>query len=222
MNAGFSIPATRDLVQDGPELRGVGARPGAVDDRVRRAEHAEQRAPAATVLVGALDQARDLDQLDQHAADPRERGNRAQGRERVVAGPDLDLGQRLEDRRLADVGRADERDLGRPLAADGDRVAVHGGRSRPRLLDLRQQRLAEVRVRTVLVVGQLGEQRVDLADAFPAFLADQPALGHLCERAVRHGHRPSPSTPREARPREPRADGAAGPASDPAPSSDAG
>ena len=53
--------------------RGVGAGPGAVDDRVGRAEDAEQRPAAAAVLGRALDQPRDLDELDEHAADPGQR-----------------------------------------------------------------------------------------------------------------------------------------------------
>ena len=64
------------------------------------------------------------------------------------------------------------------------------------VLDLGQQRLAQVRVRTVLVVGQLREQRVDLADPLPAFLAYESSLRHLGERAMRHRHRPSPSITR--------------------------
>ena len=124
MNAGFSIPASGDLVEDHAELARVAAGSRAVDDRVGGAQHAEQRPAAAAVLVRALDQARDLDQLDEHAADPRQRGHRPERGERVVAGPDLDLRQRLEQRRLADVGRPDQRDLRGALAAHGDRVAV--------------------------------------------------------------------------------------------------
>jgi hypothetical protein len=101
--------------------------------------NAEQCAAAATVLGCALDQAGDLDELHEHAADPRQGGDRAQGGERVVAGLDLDLGQRLQQRRLADIRRSDEADLGRPLAADGDRIAVDRIRANARLLDLREQ-----------------------------------------------------------------------------------
>ena len=107
----------------------------AVDDRIGRAQHAEQR-PAATAVVGrTLDEPGDLDQLHQHAADARQRRHRPQRRERVVAGLDLDLRQRLQERRLAHVGRPHKGDLGRPFAAHRDRVAMHGaapGRACPR------------------------------------------------------------------------------------------
>ena len=55
------------------KLAGIGVGPGAVDDRVGGAEHAEQRPSPAAVLGRTLDEARDLDQLDEHAADPRQR-----------------------------------------------------------------------------------------------------------------------------------------------------
>jgi len=61
------------------------------DDRVRVPKHAEQRAAAATVLVRALDQAGDLDELDEHAADPSQCRDRAKRRERIVAGLDPDV-----------------------------------------------------------------------------------------------------------------------------------
>ena len=173
-NAGLSMPAAATSARDDRELGRIGARAGAVDDRVGRAQDAEQRPAAAAVLGRALDQPRDLDELDEDAADPGQRRDRAQRRERVVAGLDLDLGQGLEERRLADVRRADQRDLGGALAADGDRVAVDGARADARVLDLGEQRLAQVRVRPVLVVGQLGEQRADLAD---------PLLDPLCRPA---------------------------------------
>ena len=186
--AGFSMPARATSAQDRPELLGIGVGPGAVDDRVGGAEDAEQRPSATAVLVRALDEPRDLDELDEHAADPGERRDRPERRERVVAGLDLDLGQRLEDRRLADVRRPDQRDLGRALAPHGDRVAVDGVRPHARLLDLRGQPLAEVRVRAVLVVGQLREQRVDLADPLPAFFSYEPSLRQLGEGSMRHRH----------------------------------
>ena len=130
------MPASVDLGANGPKLVGVGVGARAVDDRVGRAKDAEQRPAAAAVVVGAFDQPGDLDELDEDAADPGQRRDRAERRERVVAGLDLDLGQRLEDRRLADIGRPDEGDLGRALAADLDRVAVDGVRPDARLLDL--------------------------------------------------------------------------------------
>src|SRR4029077_10621322 len=105
----------------------------AVDDRVRATEDAEQRAAAAAVLVRAPDQARALAQLDEAAADPRQRRHRPRGRERVLAGLDLDRRQRLQERRLAGVRRADERDLRRALPAHGDRVAVEDTAARSRL-----------------------------------------------------------------------------------------
>ena len=78
-------------------------------------------------------------------------------------------------------------------AAPSRRTAIESRwtarRAGPRVLDLRQQGLAEVRVRPVPVVGQLREQRADLADPLPPLLADQPALRHLRERAMRHRHR---------------------------------
>ena len=156
--AGFSIPAERDLVDHGPQLGRVAAGPAAVDDRVGRPQDAEQRPAAAAVLGRAADEPGDLDELDEHAADPGQGGDGTQRRERVVAGLDLDLGERLQDRRLADVRRADERDLGRALAPNGDRIAMDGARADPRVLDLREQRLAQVRVRTVPIIGQLASR----------------------------------------------------------------
>ena len=88
----------RDLGQDRRELVGIGVGPGAVDDRVGRAEDTEQRPSATPVVGGALDEPRDLDKLDEDAPDPGERRDRPQRRERVVARLDLDLGKRLEDR----------------------------------------------------------------------------------------------------------------------------
>ena len=178
-----------DLGEDGLELGRIAARAAAVDDRVDRAQDAEQRPAAAPIVRGAADQARDLDQLDEHAADPGQRRHRPERGERVVAGLDLDLGQRLEQRRLADVGRPDERDLRRALAPDGDRIAVDGARADAGVLDLGQQPLAQVRVWPVLVVRQLGQERVDLADPLPSLLARQSSLRHLGERAMRHRHR---------------------------------
>src|SRR6185295_13523424 len=89
---GLLDPGDGDLVEDGPQLAGIAVGAGAVHDGVGGAEHAEQRPAAAAVLVGALDQPRDLDQLDQHAADPGQGRHRTERGEGVVAGPDLDLG----------------------------------------------------------------------------------------------------------------------------------
>ena len=131
----------------------------------------------------------DLDELDEDAADPGEGRHRAERRERVVAGLDLDLRQGLQERRLADVRRPDERDLGGALAAHGDRIAMDRVRPDARVLDLGQEPLAQVGVRTVLVVGQLGEQGVDLADPLATLFARQSPLRHLGEGAMRHRHR---------------------------------
>src|SRR4029079_10048221 len=99
--------------------------------------------------------------------------------ERVVAGLDLDVGQRLQDRGLADIRRPDQRDLGRALAADGDGIAMDRARPDARVLDLREQGSAKVRVRTVAIVGQLGQEGADLADPLPTFLPDEPTLRDL-------------------------------------------
>ena len=162
-------------------------------DRVGRPEHAKERPAAAAIVRRPFEQPRDLDQLDGHALDPGQRRDRSQGRERIVAGPDGDRRERLEDRRLADVGRADERDLGRALPAHGDRVTVHGSRADLRRVDLGEQRLAQVRVWPVAVVRQLCQERPYLADPLPTFLAHEAAPSHLGERAMRHRHRHTPS-----------------------------
>ena len=156
--------------------------------RPRTAEDAEQRPTAAAVLVRALDQPRDLHELDEHAADPGERGHRAERRERVVARPDLDLRERLEQRRLAHVGRSDEGDLRGALAAHGDRIAMDRARADARLLDLPEEPLAQVRVRPVAVVRQLVEQRPHLADPLPTLLAHEAPSGDLGEGPMRHRH----------------------------------
>src|SRR5437763_1649003 len=80
---------------------------------------------AGPVLGGPLDQARDLHELDEHAAEARRRGDGPRRGERIVAGADLDRGESLQERRLARVRRPDEGDLRRPLAPHGDRVAMH-------------------------------------------------------------------------------------------------
>ena len=86
----------------------------AENDPVRAAQDAEQRAPAAPVLGGPFDQTRDLDELEEHAANPCERWDGPRRRERVVAGFDLDVRERLEQRRLARVG---------PRSSHGARLA---------------------------------------------------------------------------------------------------
>jgi hypothetical protein len=83
---GFSIPALSSSAR-------TARRPASVlaeHDRVRAAQDAEQRPPAAAIVRGALDQARDLDELHRHAADPRHCRHRPRRREGVVAGSDLD------------------------------------------------------------------------------------------------------------------------------------
>jgi len=94
-------------------------------DGVRSAQDAEQRAAAATVLVRALDQSGDLDQLHEDAAYARQRRHRPRGRERVVTSLDLHVRERLQQRRLAGIRRSHERDLSGSFAPHGDRVAVH-------------------------------------------------------------------------------------------------
>ena len=128
-----------DLGADDLELCRVGIGARAVDDPIGRAQDAEQRPTAAAILRGAFDEPRDLDELQQDAADPGQRRDRPERRERVVPGLDLDLGECLEQRGLADVGRSDERDLCGTLAADRDRVAVDGTRPDARVLDLGEQ-----------------------------------------------------------------------------------
>ena len=157
--------------------------------RVGAAQHSQQRAAAAAVLVCALDQARDLHQLNEHAAQPRQRRHRLERRERVVACLDLDRRQRLEQRRLARVRRADERDLRHALPAHRDRVAVHDLLADARCLDLRVHPLADVRVRPVPVAGQLREDLPELPDPLGVVLADEPPLDELHLRAMRHWHR---------------------------------
>ncbi len=165
------------------------ARRVAEHDRVRVPEDAEQCAPSAPVLVRAFDQAGDLDELNEDAADAGEGGNGSRRREGVVARLDLDRRQRLEQRRLPRVRRADQRDLRCALAPDGDRVAVDDLRPRAGLLELTVEPLAEVRVGAAAVVRQLREQPVDDARALASFLPDQPPLGDLGKRPVGHGHR---------------------------------
>ena len=131
----------------------------AKEDCISATEHAEERPCAAATRGRALDQAWDLDQLHEHAANPSQRRHRPRRRERVGAGLDLDVGQRLEQRRLAGVRWPDERDLRGTLPPDGDRVAVGYAFLHPRVLELRLDPLADVGVRAVLVPRQLGEDR---------------------------------------------------------------
>ena len=192
--AGLSMPAAP------PRRRTVASSPGsaparrAVDDRIGRAKDAEQRPATAAIVGGALDQPRDLDELDEDAADPRQRRNRAERRERVVAGLDLDLGQRLEERRLPDVRRPDEGDLGRAFAPDRDRIAVDGARPDAGVLDLGRAATC-AGPRTVRSGSRAApRERLDLADPLAAFFSCQSTLRHLGEGPMRHRHRHLPST----------------------------
>ena len=90
-------PGGGDLVPDRLQLL-EGAVAGVTEeDRVRVPEHAEQRAAAAAILGGSLDQAGDLDELDEHAAEARRRRDRPRRGERIVAGADLDRRERLQE-----------------------------------------------------------------------------------------------------------------------------
>ena len=129
-NAGLSIPAAATSARTASSSVTSPVRANAVHDRVGATEHAEQRPATATVVRGALDEPRDLHELDKDAPDPGQRRHRAERRERVVAGLDLDLGQRLEKRRLPDVRRPHEA-IGRRLHA-GPRSNRGGRRSRER------------------------------------------------------------------------------------------
>ena len=186
-------PGRRHLGADDGDVARVAVGPGAVDDRVGQPEDPEERPSAAAILGRALDEARDLDELDEDAADPGQGRHRAKGREGVVARLDLDLGQGLEERRFADVRRPDERDLGGAFAPNGDRITVDRAGADAGVLDLGQERLAEVGVRPVPVVRKLRQEGPDLADPVAPLLADQPALDDLGERPMRHRHGRSPS-----------------------------
>ena len=135
------------------QLVRVGRGVVAEDDGVGAAQHAEQRAAAAPVFACACDEPRNLDQLHEHAADARQCRHRPRGRERVVARLDLNVGQRLQQRGLPRVRRADERDLGGALAPHRDRVAVDDTRASARFLELRVHPLADVRVRAAPIAG---------------------------------------------------------------------
>jgi len=125
----------------------------APEDRIGVAKDTEQRATAAAIAGGALDQARDLDQLDEHAAEAGRRRDRPRRRERVVAGADLDCRQRLQKRRLSRVRRPGERDLGGALAPHGERVTVDDSLAGTRRRQLALDPLAQVAVRAVAVAG---------------------------------------------------------------------
>jgi len=60
-------------------------------DSVGATQHAEQCPTPAPALGGTLDQPGNLDELDEHAAQSRQRRDRPCGREGVVPGLDLDL-----------------------------------------------------------------------------------------------------------------------------------
>jgi hypothetical protein len=162
-------------------------------DGVGTPKNAEKGSTAAAALGGPFDQAGDLDELDQHPFDSRQRRNRPRRREGVVAGLDLDVGESLQERRLARVRRPDERDLRRPFTTDRDRITVDDPRPRSRRLQLGVHPLANVGVRAAPVVRKAREDRAQLADPLGAFLADEAALDHLHLRAMRHGHRDTPS-----------------------------
>src|SRR5262249_8867560 len=150
--------------------------------------NAEQRLAAAAILGGTRDQAGDLDQLHAAVVDVGDRGRRPRGRERVVAGFDLDARQRLQKRRLAGVRRADERHLRDTVGADGERVVVERLLAYARLLDLRVDPLAQVGVGAVLVLGQVPEGYAQLLDSLAALLADEATLDHLLGDTMRNGH----------------------------------
>ena len=159
------------------------------EDRVGVPQHAEQRAAAAAVVGGPLDQAGDLHELDEHAAEPRRRRDGPRRGERVVAGADLDRRESLQQRGLARVRRPDERDLRRALAPHGDRVAMHDLLARARRRQLALDPLPQVGVRAVPVAGQVGEDRAKLADPFGTVLAHEAALDQLLLGAMWHRHR---------------------------------
>src|SRR5207245_2380357 len=119
-----------------------------VDDRRRRTKRKRLRLVVAGTSQEHADQPGAVpDRLPEHVADACERWDGPRRRERVVAGFDLDVRERLEQRRLARVGRSDERDLRSAFTLDRDRVAVHDSRTCSRLLELRLHPLTEIRVR---------------------------------------------------------------------------
>jgi hypothetical protein len=90
-------PGRGDLVADDLELLDGAVAGVAPEDRVRVAEDTEQRPAASAIFGRSLDQARNLDELDEHAAEAGSRRYRTRGGERVVAGADLDRRQRLQE-----------------------------------------------------------------------------------------------------------------------------
>ena len=146
------------------------------------------RAPPPT-LGRSPDQAWDLDELHEHAADACQCRHRPRRCEGVVACLDLDVGERLQERGLARIRRADERDLCRAFAPHRDRVAMDDTLPRSRLLELTLDPLADVGVRAVPVARELAEDRAELANALCSLPADESALDDLHLRAMWHGHR---------------------------------
>ena len=65
---------------------------------------------------------------------------------------------------------------------------MNGVRANSGVLDLGKEGLAQVRIRTVAVVRELGEERADLADPVAPLLSDEAPLRDLGKRAMRHGH----------------------------------
>ena len=65
---------------------------------------------------------------------------------------------------------------------------MHRAGADTRVLDLRHEPFAQVRVGTVAVIGQFVEERPDLADPLPTLLADQSTFRHLRKRPMRHRH----------------------------------
>ena len=67
----------------------------AIDDGISAAQNSEKGTSPATVLMSALDQARNFDQLYEDALDARQGRNRTQGSEGVITDLNLDVGQRV-------------------------------------------------------------------------------------------------------------------------------
>ena len=145
-NAGFSMPAIATSSRDHRELVRFGVCPRAIDDRagiratpsLARVRHRDRRT--------AGDQPRDLRRAGTRTPSIR-RAIRygAQGRERVVTRPDLDVGECLEERRLAHVRRPDQRDLARrPRGARSIVSRCTALERDARLLDLAEEPLAQI------------------------------------------------------------------------------
>ena len=165
--AGFSIPAAATSARTTSSPRGGRSARPQYDDGVGVAEHAEERHGHRRGPRARPRSARDLHELDEHAADPRERRDRAQRRERVVAGLDLDVRERLQERRLARVRRADERDLRAPSRRTCERVAVDHLRA-DRVRRARPRATCAGRRRARCGTRQLREERADRRDALAA------------------------------------------------------